>query len=190
MKKIASLVLLVFLSGCAVFPGNEVADVVLPASNAVDKPSLSYRFLVKTGFGSPQDASAQVTGMVEPELTKALEKSGYFSRVAKNDPKADIQLDLTMINSGSGAAMIPAIITGLSFYVIPSWATDNFEVVAVATNQKGKRERYSAKDHTTLVQWLPMMFVFPVKNFSVVPEVRENMYRKVILDMHNDGLFE
>ncbi len=66
--------------------------------------------------------------------------------------------------------MVPAIITGLSFYTIPSWATENYEVVANVT--KGTRAKeYRIEDSAKIVQWLPMVFVFPFKSLSEIPKV-------------------
>lgn len=178
------------LSGCAVFSGGNVpATVLMPLENTDQKkPTISYDITASDGFFSTSKSSEIIQNVIAGEFLQTLEQSEYFSRISKNDDEADLNLSVTIKNSGNPAALIPAMITGFSLYLIPSWATDNFVVTAVAKNKDGNSKQYVLEDSTTLVQWLPMMFVFPVKNFSVIPEVRKNMYRNIVMQMKNDGL--
>jgi hypothetical protein len=185
--------LLLFLglttSGCAVFNGGKVPDTVLAPleKSDIQKPSISYDITASGGLFSNDKSPEHVQSIIAGELLQTLEQSNYFSRISKNDAEADINLSVTIQNTGNPAALIPAFITGLSLYTIPSWGTDNFDVNAIAKSKNGLSKEYALSDSTTLVQWLPMMFVFPVKNFSVIPEVRKNMYRNILLQMKNDG---
>ncbi len=85
--------------------------------------------------------------------------------------------------------MIPAVITGLSLYTIPSWATDNYNVTAKVITQNGKEHIYELTDAMTTVQWLPMIFVFPFQNMvNVSRQVRQNIWKNLILKMQKDGV--
>lgn len=191
MLKPVLVALTIFMSGCAVFEGGKVAKTTLPAYEGAteSKPTLSYVSLARGGMSTAQDLPENVQKTIETELVSVLQSSEYFSKVTKADSSADISIDIVLTNSGNPAAMVPALITGLSLYTIPSWATDNFNLVAKAERKDGLKKEYVLADSTTLVQWLPMIFAFPAKNFSVVPEVRKNMYRKVLADMKADGFF-
>ncbi|WP_020589151.1 hypothetical protein [Desulfobacter curvatus] len=183
------LSLILIVSGCAVFEGGNVPETHLIPIAEMDepKPSISYDINAMGGLFSTGNLPEHVQNIIAGELLQTLEKSNYFSRISKNDEEADLNLSVTIKNTGNPAAMIPAFITGLSLYTIPSFATDNFEVRAVAKNRQGHSKEYVLSDTSTLVQWLPMLFVFPVKNFSVLPEVRKNMYRNVLKQMKDDG---
>lgn len=190
-KNLVLVVVLTLLSGCAVFEGGKVPKTTLASyegdSNA--KPTIAYSSTAMGGLSKVQKLPDTTQSVIEGELLAVLEEANYFSRISKVDESADIKLDVVLTNSGNPAAMIPALITGFSLYTIPSWATDNFNLVVKAERKDGMIKEYTLADSTTLVQWLPMIFVMPAKNFSLVPEVRKNMYRKVLDDMKNDGFF-
>jgi hypothetical protein len=193
LVKIAFLFFLgISTSGCAVFRGGNVPETVLTPPEKTDqaKPAISYEMISMGGFDGTVKSPELVQNIVAGELLQTLEQSDFFSRISKNDASADINLSVKVTNTGNQAAVIPAMITGFSLYTIPSWATDNFEVTATARNRQGGSKQYVLSDSTTLVQWLPMMVVFPAKNFSVVPEVRKNMYRNILQQMKNDGFIQ
>lgn len=188
-KSLLLLFLCLLLSGCAVFRGGKIPEVNLMPLEKTDqpKPSISYDIKSMGGLFDTANSSEHIQSIIAGELLQTLEQTNYFSRISKKDEEADLSLSVTVKNSGNPAAMIPAFITGLSLYIIPSWATDNFEVTAIAKNRQGHSKEYVLSDSTTLVQWLPMIFVFPAKSFSVIPEVRKNIYRNIIMQMKNDG---
>lgn len=189
MNKILMVLVILAISGCAVFEGGQVPKTTLSAyeNTANSKPSLSYSSLAMGGLSSVKELPETTQSIIEGELLSVLESSGYFGRISKKDESADLSIDVTLTNSGNPAAMIPAFITGLSLYTIPSWARDNFNLVAKVERKDGLKKEYVLADSATLVQWLPMIFVFPAKNFSVVPDIRKNMYKKVLADMKEDG---
>ncbi|NKI16509.1 hypothetical protein HCU74_03640 [Spongiibacter sp. KMU-166] len=191
MVRILAVVLVLAISGCAVFDGGMVpkTNLIPYDENGYKKPNLSYSSTAIGGVFSQSELPGAAQSIMEGELFSVLESSNYFSRIAKKDDSADINIDVTIINKGNPAALIPAAITGATFYIIPSWATDQFNVVAKVERKDGLKKEYTLSDTATIVQWLPMMFVFPVKNFSVIPEVRKNMYKKVLADMKADGFF-
>jgi hypothetical protein len=189
MNRALAVLLLVTISGCAIYDGGKVPKTTLSAyeANGAAKPTLSYSSMAMGGLFSTRALPEGSQSVIEGELLAVLESSGYFERIAKHDDSADVSIDVTLTNSGNPAAMVPAVVTGLSLYTIPSWATDNFNLVAKVTRKDGLEKEYAMADSSTIVQWLPMMFVFPAKNFSVIPEIRKNMYRKVLSDMKDDG---
>ncbi|GAA5315164.1 MAG: hypothetical protein AseanaTS_03680 [Candidatus Pelagadaptatus aseana] len=192
MNKILTAMFIIFtVSGCAVFDGGNVQKTTLSPyeNNGEAKPNLSYSSVAKGGLSTSKRLSEAGQSIIEGELLSVLQSSDYFGRISRNDESADITIDVTVTNSGNPAALIPAFITGLSLYTIPSWAKDNFNLVANVERKDGLKKTYELTDSATLVQWLPMIFAFPANNFSVVPEVRKNMYKKVLSDMKNDGFF-
>lgn len=191
MKKLGLLVICFWLTGCAVFEGGKLPKAQLESAqnDHHEKQSVEYSSLALGGLTSTDKMPEMAQSIIEGELADVLESSDYFSRISKKDDAADIHLDITLKNHGDPAAMIPAIITGASLYTIPSWATDNFDVVAIVERKDGLKKEYRLTDSTKLVQWLPMIFLFPVQNFSVVTDVRKNIYTNLLVEMKNDGFF-
>jgi hypothetical protein len=189
--RVAVLLVVFMISGCAVYRGNNIPEVTLADIAGAEEQRVSASYL-STAFGgmpSPRKLPNSVQNTVSGELRSVLESSEFFGRISKGDESADIKVDITVTSSGSPAAIIPAIITGMSFYIIPSWATDNINVVAKVERADGLVKEYVLDDSVKLVQWIPMAFAFPRNNFSVVTDVRKNMYRKLLSDMRDDGFF-
>lgn len=192
MPKLIAILIFLSLSGCAIFEGGNVPKTALESYQGAEgsKPSLSYTTYAEGGLQKIEPLPEEAQKIIEEEFTSVLNSSGYFQSVTKGEEKADIAIKMKIVNTGDPSSLIGAVITGLSLYTIPSWATDNFKVVAEVTRKDGLSKTYELKDTTKIVQWLPMMFAFPFNNFSVITEVRQNMYRKVLADMQKDGFFD
>lgn len=163
--RIVTTLLVLMLSGCAVFQGNEVAS-----NQAQGKFE-----------GKPRRITYSIEGNVENKEEELLKStmSKYGLQLewghARNDGVAHIDINLSFRRNG--AAVVPAILTGLTLYIIPSWQTQNYELQANLTNGQTAGYDYRSKDHTTLVQWLPMIFAFPfAMPFTAEDKVIERMY--------------
>lgn len=163
--RIFAAVLILLLAGCARFQGNEIAMANTPGSFE----------------GKPIRVTYTIEGNVEnkdEELLKStMNKYGLQLEWghARNDGVAHMDINLSFRRNG--AAVVPALITGLTLYVIPSWQTQNYELQANLTDGKSIAYDYRSKDHTTLVQWLPMIFAFPfAMPFTAEDKVIERMY--------------
>lgn len=177
------------LSGCAIFRANDLPEVgTLPApSAATPKPAAGYAFSTSIAMGSKRPQHENARAAQEAEFVAVLRESGYFARVEKGSGK-DMNIAVELLETGDPAAMAGAVITGLSLYTIPSWATIDFEVVCKVTTTDGRSREYKLKDTATLVQWLPMLVVFPFKSFSEIEDLRKNLYKNLIVKMRQDGL--
>ncbi len=179
----------VSLLGCAVFRSNdlpEVGTLTGPVATA-KKPTAGYEFASAVDMGSKRPSHEHARAIHEKEFAEVLRESGYFTTVEKGSGK-DISIIVELVDSADPAAMVGAVITGLSLYTIPSWATSTMEATCKVTTADGKTRDYKLKDSATLVQWLPMMFVFPFKPFSGIEDMRKNIYRNLIVKMQEDGI--
>jgi hypothetical protein len=188
----ATLVFLVLtgsLSGCAVFRGNDLPEVgTLPGpAAAAPKPAAGYAFGSAVDMGSKKPTQENLRAIQENEFAGVLRESGYFATVEKGNGK-DINISVELVESGNPSAMVAAVITGLSLYTIPSWATMHLEATCRVTTTGGKTHEYKLSDSATLVQWLPMIVVFPFKPFSEIQDLRINLYKSLIVKMQADGL--
>lgn len=195
MFKLIKVVSIIFaftiMNGCAFFSGGQVPQTKFKSagSESLYKPKISYSFNAvrkKIDTEEVDKISDKAKNKSKSLLHKALVESGYFSEVIEEQADSDIFLDVTITDSYNPAALIAAAITGYSMYTIPSWATNRFEVKASASNKGGIEKIYTLNDTATLVQWAPMVFLFPFNNMSVIDETQSNMYRNIIVQMNND----
>lgn len=176
------------LSGCAVFRSNELPEFgSLPGpATATQKLRVGYEFSSTANMGEKKPQHENLRATQESEFVGVLRESGYFASVEKGQGK-DITISVELVETGNPAAIAAAVVTGLSLYTIPSWATVNLEATCRVTTADGRTREYKLKDSATLVQWLPMMVVFPFKSFSEMEDLRKNIYRNLIVKMREDG---
>ena len=88
------------------------------------------------------------------------------------------------------ALFIPAMITGFTLGVIPSWATINSHVEA-DVKTKNSSGNYEVNKSMVMVSWLPMALLMPFRKnpLKMEQELYENKYRSLILEMKNGGVF-
>jgi len=85
------------------------------------------------------------------------------------------------------AALIPAIIIGLTLYAIPSWETSNYKMTLQVNDVNNNEHFYELSDRITLVQWLPMVLAFPFAYpFTAEENLIEKMYDNVSVKISQD----
>lgn len=185
-----AIIALLLLTGCASFPRNQLPPVgsFQPLPEGTKKPTVAYSFSSGVDLFGKQEHRENVRAQLEREFVDVLNESGYFASLSQGN-QGEISIQARLVNSGTPAVIIPAIITGLSLYTIPSWATDNYDVTAKVTAQDGKEHTYQLTDSMTTVQWLPMIVVAPFKKMvNVSKDVRRNIWKNLILKMQEDGV--
>jgi hypothetical protein len=194
MSFLRTTALLVFalvtsLSGCAIFRANDLPEVgSLPGPAAAStKPNAGYAFISHSSMGAKTPVQGEMLAKQEDEFAKVLRDSGYFASVNKANGK-DVNISIDLLESGDPAAMVGAFITGFSLFTIPSWATIDMQATCTVVTADGKSRTYTLKDSVTMVNWLPMVLVFPFKNFSEVEALRQNIYKTLIVKMQADGI--
>lgn len=177
------------LFGCAVFRSNDLPEVgTLPGPAATaKKPTVGYEFASVVDMGGKRPSHENLRAAQEKEFVDTLRESGYFTTVEKGSGK-DLSIAVALVDSGDPAALVGAFITGFSLYTIPSWLTNTFEATCKVTTADGKTRDYILRDSAVMVQWLPMMFVFPFKPITGLEDLRKNLYKNLIIKMQEDGL--
>jgi hypothetical protein len=181
------------LAGCAGFRSATapvVADEDLRVAIA-EKIKVYYVHSYSANIGTPSDkALVKILQRETEAIAQQFAISGCCELV-DDGAAADIVVTGNIDNYCNPAAMVPAFITGLSFYTIPSWATIKDSYTVDVKTASGRAQSYQFQDQVTLVQWLPMLFAFPFANpFEKEKEMRTDMYRSLIVDMKKDGLFD
>ncbi|TLM69383.1 MAG: hypothetical protein FDZ69_01045 [Deltaproteobacteria bacterium] len=185
LMSVAAIILLT--TGCVSFRGKELPaiDDFTVLVGVDGKPSASYSFSATIG------SEAVLEGErinLEQEFAGALRESGYFAAVTPHR-EGDLDVRAHLAVSGDSADVIPAALSFVSLGMIPSWATDRYEVVVTVTARTGGEYIYRLSDTTTTVRWLPMIILVPFKKPDEVARlVRMNIWRTLVIRMQEDGL--
>lgn len=183
--------LALFATGCAMFPGNRIPPAgpykTLPEGATKSRAVYTFSAGIELFGSMEQEGEGRV--LLQTEFTDAFYQSGYFDTFSSGG-EGDMVIRARLVDSGTPLAMCPAFLTGLSLYLIPSWATDLYDVTVTVVPRDGKERVYQCSDSVKLVQWLPMMFAFPTHDpVSVSKDVRVNIWKTVVIKMRDDGLF-
>jgi len=180
------------LQGCAGFKSNSLAEVrpadLKVANNSNIKIYDSWTFETSNNFIDSK-AKERFAENHKKSFEEAL-KSADCCTLVSDPSQADLIVTGKAIDESDATAMVPAMITGFSLYTIPSWVTSNVHLV-VEVKRSGKDYKYDLKDHSTMVQWLPMMFAFPFANpFTVEKEVSANAHRTLVAKLTQEGALQ
>jgi hypothetical protein len=191
--------LLAFITtACASFPENRLpkVDGISTQAQVSNKPSayLALRFMVD--FSGGEKPGVETTGPL-PMLRQVVEKVATESALFRSYTFESFQvknmdhvLQIEMTNYGSaGKAVGAGLITGLTLFLIPTAATDNYKLTAKLFDRNGQLlKTYSYDDGVTT--WFGIWLIPMADNTpqSVVLGVWENMIRTLFRDVLNDGL--
>jgi len=110
---------------------------------------------------APEASKAAAAAIGKQNFEKVLAATNCCVIVDSRN-EADVVIDGMIYGEGNPAAMIPAFITGLSLYTIPSWVTGKPHVSASVKQGETVRE-YDFRDEMTMVQWLPLILAMPFR---------------------------
>lgn len=182
------------LAACAGFSGNTLPRVdTFPAlaSAPAQKPSVALSVSFRQFLnGAPVTL---LRGTAEnahrTRLAGILEESGYFSAVHTDGTEADLTLEVAFKDEGSGS-MGMAFLTGLTFYLVPSFTTDNFVLDAKLT------ERASGQEHEVhleefVTQWQQILLL-PLMPFKLTPvqvyKAQGQLWRNLAVELAKSGM--
>lgn len=163
----AAVLAVALLTGCAVFPQQKVAKVSLPvATISVEKPAAyaNVQFFRGKPDAAPKELSPSLPGMDKTigMIRSNISDSGLFRSVSfdsSSKDSADLRLNVRVYNHGDmGPAMVGAIITGLTLYVIPSKATDNY-TVQVDVQDKSGATLAQTTNNDAMTLWQGLVFL-------------------------------
>jgi hypothetical protein len=188
---VAFLALLTTLSGCAAFrEGNIPRYPSVPEAGIAKHKSISvkvYGAVILNDQIYRSHPKAMKTW--RQQTITAYEKSGYFSEVKEDTGKADLYSEVVIVDKGNPNAFF-AFITGLTLYLMPSKATDEFTVKTTITDGDGDiLGAFEKRETVTLWQQLIMIFAMPFNwPSSVAKEALYDLSRATIQDAHAEGI--
>jgi hypothetical protein len=195
----AALALVPLLAGaCASFPEDRMPKVTDVPSQArfANRPSVyvPLRFMVDLSGGEgPGHENSGPLPMLRELVEKTAKDAALFRSLTFESFQAggvDHVLQLEILNYGSGGkAAAAGFITGITLFIVPTAATDNYKLTAKLFDGNGQLlKSYSYDD--AFVTWLGIWLLPVAGNTpkSAMEEVLGNMIRTLFRDILKDDL--
>ena len=195
----AALALVTLLSGaCASFPEDRMPKVTdVPSQDRfTNKPSVYVPLRYMVDLSGGEQPGHEVSGPL-PKIRELVEKTAKDAALFRSltfesfqAAGADHVLQIEITNYGSaGKAAAAGLITGLTLFIVPTAATDNYKLSAKLFDGKGQLlKSYSYDD--AFVTWFGI-WLLPVAGKtpnSAIEEVLGNMIRTLFRDILKDDL--
>lgn len=178
-------------SGCAGFKANNLPVVSATdlQSNVAVKTKIYSRWTLQSDSALMNDNVKVAAAAINKKMFDQVINQSGCCEIVESAKDADVVVDGVNINENNATALLPAFITGFSLYTIPSWVTSKVHITAQAKRGEISKS-YDLQDSMKMVQWLPMIFVLPVKGnpIKMEQEVSENTYKTLVVKLKADGL--
>ena len=185
MKKISLFLLLFLLSACAGFRKGEIL-IEYPKEKTKEKYSLSVSLESKCSLNDFDKPCEDFF----PDVIGALHTSGLYKDVRMYPQEADYIVELKYHQIGEGS-LIMAVLCGLTYYLIPSWGTDEIYIEATIIDNKNKsnKAKFILNDGITTVQQVLLLPVLPFKPpFKMLNDLKEEVLLALPIKIYNQIL--
>lgn len=196
MNNVLKAVLVTSISvsaGCVAIPANNLKTI--PKSQITFNSSAKTKVYSQWTFESLNSQPSESIKVASAAISKkgfedAIKESNCCVIVDSRN-EADVIVDGKAFGENNAAAMIPAFITGLSLYTIPSWVTAKIHLQTKVSAGSVTKE-YDLTDSIKMYQWLPLIVVAPFKGNAInaAKEVDANTYRNIVNNMKVDGFLK
>ena len=151
----------VLLTGCVSYSQHELPAVQTwpPAATAQQKPTAYVRTtaLNQVNSGPTVAASGAQATAWETSVAETFRDSGRFTRVSTDKVASEIYAEATLSNNEK-FSMASAIITGATFFIIPSTAQNTFTLETVFKDKDGK-ELGRVKKSESVRTWMHLVLI-------------------------------
>ncbi|TGL40917.1 hypothetical protein [Leptospira perdikensis] len=177
---------------CATFrEGNVSYQQIEPSTTAKKSISFVVTGQVKLNTNEPVPQNANALGSWANVVKEEFTSSSLFSAVKNNEKSTDLSVDINIQNNGRfnpGLSML----TGLTLYLFPSSATDEFVVDATFKNKSGKEiAKIQKRDSISTWSHLTLIFVFPFKSLpSELAQCQKDLINSVLVEANAKGILK
>lgn len=173
----------VLLSGCVSYSQHELTPVKAwpPTAEApAQKPSAFVRTTAMNQVNSgPANAAGGTPAVAwEAAVADALRQSGRFSRVSTDKVDSDLYAEATLYNNEQ-FNMASAIITGATFFIIPSTAKNTFTLETVFKDKDGKEVGRIRKSESVRT-WMHLLLIVTIPFQQDTREVVQELARSTL----------
>ena len=166
-------------TGCATFEGQLLSPVKeFPTPSVEERPSVAVDLNFRQYLnGAPITLfTKSVESSLEKKCVKRLKGSGLYSRVGTDITNPDLSIHIDMADEGQGS-MGMAFLTGLTFYLVPSFTTDTYKLKAEVTNRHTD-EKMIVELEEFITQW-QQIFLLPLLPFKMLPVVNSRVQNTI-----------
>ncbi|MGZ0785446.1 hypothetical protein ACXM5X_21060 [Pseudomonas saponiphila] len=155
----------VLLSGCVSYSQHELAPVKTwppVAQVAEHKPTVFVRTtaLNQVNGGPANTAAGAPAAAWEVAVADTYRQSARFARVSTDKVESDLYAEATLYNNEQ-FSMASAIITGATFFVIPSTAKNTFTLETVFKDKDGK-ELGRIRKSESVRTWMHLLLIVTI----------------------------
>jgi len=168
----------------------EAPSLPIPALSD-SRPSLVYTVLSTAGSDFTNSSGGfPEMNMTTPadELNAMLQRTALFRSVQPGGEGKDADLQLNVVLTVQGNDIV-VLVSMCTLTLIPMWRTVTWDLTAEVRARDGKLHRYDMQDAARDIFWLPIVLGMSFRPWGeAYGEVRENMYRTLLVRMQADGL--
>lgn len=173
----------ILLSGCVTYSQNELPPVQAwpPTANVPQqKPKVFVRTTVmnQVNVGPANTAAGAAAAVGEATVAEGFRESGRFAWVSTDKSEADLYVEATLYNNEQ-FSMASAIITGVTFFIIPSTAKNTFTLETIFKNKDGK-ELGRVRKSESLRTWMQLLLIVAVPFRQDTHEVVQALTRSTL----------
>jgi hypothetical protein len=173
----------VLLTGCMSYSQHELAPVQAwpPTANAPQqKPTAFVRTtaMYQVNGGPANAAAGAPAAKWEAAVTESFRQSGRFARVSTDKVESDIYAEATLYNNEQ-FSMASAIITGATFFIIPSTAKNTFTLETVFKDKNGK-ELGRVRKSESVRTWMHLLLIVAIPFQQDTGNIVESLTRSTL----------
>ncbi|MGZ0713745.1 hypothetical protein [Pseudomonas palleroniana] len=190
--KLGLVLAAVLLTGCVSYSQHELPPVQTwpPTANApAQKPSAYLRTtaLFQTNGGPANAAAGAPAALWEKAVADGFRQSNLFARVSTDKVDSDIYADAILYNNEQ-FSMASAIITGATFFIIPSTAKNTFTLETVFKDKDGK-ELGRVKKSESVRTWMHLVLIVGIPFQANTRDVVDALTRSTLDEAVQRKLF-
>lgn len=173
----------VLLTGCVSYSQHELPPVQAwpPTANAPQqKPTAFVRTTAMNQVnGGPANAAAGKPAVAwEAAVADAFRESGRFARVSADKTDSDIYAEATLYNNEQ-FSMASAIITGATFFIIPTTAKNTFTLETVFKDKDGN-EIGRVRKSESVRTWMQLLLIVAIPFQQDTRDVVQSLARSTL----------
>ncbi|TFY89957.1 hypothetical protein DYL61_21350 [Pseudomonas nabeulensis] len=181
----------VLLTGCVSYSHHELPPVQVwpPTADApVQKPTVYVRTTVmsQVNGGPAKPAMGAAATVAQGVVVDGFRESGRFAQVSTDKGESDIYAEATLYNDEQ-FSMASAIITGATFFVIPTTAKNTYTLETVFKDDAGK-ELGRIRKSESVRTWMQLLLIVAVPFRQDIQEVVQALTRSTLEEGVQRGL--
>lgn len=185
-------ILMLAISGCAAFQGNNLSAVTsFPITPVKKSLEIDLTFSASLNGNPITMGIDKGRKKLVDRCINRLQKSGLFGSVSENLSNPDLKLQVNVMDVGEVNIML-SMLTGFSLYIIPSSARDTYRLSAILTDTETfKKTEIKLEDSVTQWQQILLLPLMPFKfTIAELGKCQNKLFDNLALEIQKSGMLE